>query len=186
MMQLLESPLQGCFEIQNRRFEDERGLFVKTFHKPTFEKLGLHTDFPEEYYSTSKKGVIRGMHFQLPPYDHVKVVYCTSGSVIDVVLDLRKGSETFGKHAVFELTAEKNNMVYIPKGMAHGFCALEDQTIMHYKQSTVYAPEYDAGILWSSIGVDWGGDKPILSERDQGFEVFENFESPFASGELYD
>jgi len=186
MMQLLESSLQGCFEIQNRRFEDERGLFVKTFHKPTFEKLGLHTDFPEEYYSTSKKGVIRGMHFQLPPHDHVKLVYCSSGSVMDVVVDLRKGSPTFGKYAVFEVTSEKNNMIYIPKGMAHGFCALKDQTIMHYKQSTVYSPEHDAGILWSSIDVDWGIDKPVLSERDQGFERFENFETPFTNEELYD
>jgi len=179
MMQLRESSLQGCFEIKTKRFEDERGLFVKTFHKPTFKKLGLHTDFPEEYYSTSKKGVIRGMHFQLPPHDHVKLVYCTSGSVMDVVVDLRKSSPTYGKHAVFELSPENANMIYIPKGMAHGFCALEDQTIMHYKQSTVYAPEYDAGLLWSSVGVESPVKNPILSDRDMSFSSIEQFESPF-------
>jgi len=180
MIKVIESSIQGCFEIQNRRFEDERGLFVKTFHQPTFEKLGLHTDFPEEYYSTSKKGVIRGMHFQLPPYDHVKMVYCTSGAVMDVVVDLRKGSATFGTHAVFELSSKKANMVYIPKGMAHGFCALEDDTMMHYKQSTVYAPDHDAGILWSSVGVDWAVEKPILSARDMRFDAFDMFDSPFS------
>jgi len=185
-MKLIKSPLNGCFEIKNKHFKDARGSFVKTFHQPTFESLGLHTDFPEEYYSISHRSVIRGMHFQLPPHDHIKLVYCTSGLVMDVVVDLRKSSATYGQHAVFELSPDKANMIYIPKGMAHGFCALKDQTIMHYKQSTIYAPEYDAGILWSSIGLDWGVDKPILSERDQGFEVFENFESPFTNGELYD
>jgi len=179
MMELIESPLQGCFEIQNRRLEDERGLFIKTFHKPTFERLGLHTDFPEEYYSISKKGVIRGMHFQLPPHDHVKLVYCSSGSVMDVVVDLRKGSPTFGKHAVFEVTSEKNNMVYIPKGMAHGFCALTKQAIMHYKVSTVYAPESDGGIRWDSFDMDWLVSDPIISERDKELPTLAKFISPF-------
>lgn len=180
MFKVIESRLQGCFEIQSRRFEDERGLFIKTFHQPTFERLGLHTDFPEEYYSISRKGVIRGMHFQLPPHDHVKIVYCTSGRVMDVVVDLRKGSPTFGGHVVFELTPQKANMVYIPKGMAHGFCAIEDNTIMHYKQSSVYAPDYDAGILWSSVGVDWPVEKPILSARDMSFDSLDAFDSPFS------
>jgi len=179
MMKLIESPLQGCFEIKTKRFEDEWGLFVKTFHKPMFEQFDLHTDFPEEYYSISHKNVIRGMHFQLPPHVHVKLVYCTSGSVMDVVVDLRKSSPTYGKHAVFELSPENANVIYIPKGMAHGFCALEEQTIMHYKQSTVYGPEYDAGLLWSSVGVEWSVKNPILSDRDKSFSSIEQFESPF-------
>lgn len=178
-MEIFESNIPGCYEVICNRFEDERGSFVKTFHKPTFEELGLHTEFVEEYYSVSKKNVIRGMHFQTPPEDHVKLVYCTSGHVMDVVVDLRKGSPTYGEHAIFDLDAEKHNMVYIPKGMAHGFCVLSEQATMVYKVSTVYASEYDQGIRWDSVGVDWKVNSPVVSERDQALPALRQFASPF-------
>jgi len=178
-MKVLECKIPGCFEIIPNIHRDNRGSFVKTFHAPTFRKLGLCSDFVEEYYSVSHQGVIRGMHFQLPPHDHVKVVYCTSGTVMDVVVDLRKGSPTFGKFAEFELSAEKGNMVYIPKGLAHGFCVLSESATMLYKVSTVYAPESDAGIKWDSIGLKWPFDNPVISSRDKEFISFTNFDSPF-------
>ncbi len=181
-MRLAESKIPGCYEVLCRRTEDKRGCFVKTFHEPAFQDGNLHTKFTEEYYSISRKYVIRGLHFQEPPYDHVKLVYCTSGTVMDVVVDLRKGSPTYGEHAVFELSRERCNMVYIPKGMAHGFCVLSDEATMLYKVSTVYAPDYDSGILWDSIGVEWPVDTPIVSDRDLGLQRFDEFSSPFLFG----
>jgi len=184
MIKIQETNLQGCFELQPKRLEDERGCFIKTFHVPTFKDLGLCTEFNEEYYSVSTKGVIRGMHFQLPPDDHVKLVYCTVGKVLDVVLDIRKGSPTYGKCEHFELNADKANMVYIPKGMAHGFCVLSDSATMLYKVSTVYSPKCDAGIRWDSIGFDWGQDAPTVSERDSNLQGMSEFDSPFVFKDL--
>ena len=175
----IETPLEGCFELQPIVRGDNRGSFVKTFHADAFAELGLDTDFKEEYYSTSIKNVLRGMHFQTPPADHVKLVCCTEGAVKDVVVDLRKNSPTFGKHCAFELTAEKANMLYIPKGFAHGFLTLSERATMLYKVTTVYSPENDKGILWSSCGIDWQCDAPILSARDQKHPPLAEFDSPF-------
>lgn len=166
-------------ELQPKAFGDARGRFVKVFHEQAFRDLGLHTDFAEEYYSVSHRNVIRGLHFQTPPHDHVKLVYCVQGEVLDVVLDLRVGSPTYGQHATFRLSAEKANSIYIPKGMAHGFCALSDEAIMVYKVSTVYAPHNDAGVRWDSAGIDWPTASPIISDRDAGFAGFGEFTSPF-------
>lgn len=175
-----ETAVAGCFELSLRTLEDERGLFVKTFHRPAFEEHGLETDWREEYYSVSRRGVLRGLHFQLPPHEHAKLVYCTSGAVLDAVLDLRVGSPTFGRHALFELSAEKANMIYIPKGLAHGFYAVSDMATMMYKVSTVYAPEADAGILWNSAGIPWPDSDPVISVRDRGFPGFQEFtDNPF-------
>lgn len=182
MFELTSSKLSGCFELQPKVFDDARGRFVKVFHEHTFAAHGLETNFAEEYYSISHKNVVRGMHFQLPPMDHVKVVYCVQGEVMDVVVDLRLGSPTYGQHAVFELSSTKANSVYIPKGMAHGFCARSDHTIMVYKVSTIYAPSQDAGILWNSLGVTWPIADANLSVRDQGFPTLAEFESPFHYG----
>jgi len=176
---LKSSKLAGCFELQPKAFDDARGRFVKVFHEEAFAAQGLETDFAEEYYSVSHKNVIRGMHFQLSPMDHVKMVYCVQGEVMDVVVDLRVGSPTYGQHAVFELSAAKANSIYIPKGMAHGFCARSDDAIIVYKVSTVYAPAQDAGILWNSLGVAWPTTDAILSVRDQSFPSFAQFKSPF-------
>jgi dTDP-4-dehydrorhamnose 3,5-epimerase len=179
MFELYPSALSGCIEIQPRVIQDLRGRFVKIFHAPIFQKLGLETDFVEEYYSVSKQGVIRGMHFQVPPYDHAKLVYCVQGEALDVVVDLRSGSPTCGKTAMFCLSATQGNMVYIPRGFAHGFCATSHDVTLVYKTTTVYEPSADSGIAWDSIGIDWPSENPILSERDRSFETFSNFNSPF-------
>lgn len=183
MFELKAAALTGCHEIQPRVFDDARGRFVKAFHKDAFASLGLHTDFAEEYYSHSRRGVIRGMHFQSPPADHVKLVYCVQGEVFDVVLDLRVGSPTFGRTATFHLSAAKGNLIYIPKGLAHGFCVTSETATLVYKVSTVYAPQQDSGVLWSSLDVDWPvsaqARAPVVSERDAGFLPLSQFTSPF-------
>ena len=179
MFKLSESFLTGCFYVQPRILEDSRGLFVKIFHHETFVRFGLNTNWQEEYYSTSKQGVLRGMHFQIPPHDHAKLVYCSTGEVMDVVVDLRKNSSTFGRAATFSISASKASMIYIPKGMAHGFYTISSTATMHYMVETAYASEYDSGILWSSVGVEWPVDNPLLSERDRAFLPLNKFQSPF-------
>jgi dTDP-4-dehydrorhamnose 3,5-epimerase len=178
-MDLLKTQINGCFELQPKIFDDLRGSFVKIFNEIEFDKLGLETIFKEQYYSISKKNVIRGMHFQLPPFDHVKLVSCLQGAVFDVVIDLRLGSPTYGQSQTFELTADKANSIYIPKGMAHGFCTLSDEAILMYNVSTEYEPEYDSGILWKSIDLSWPTQNAILSVRDNALVPFDKFISPF-------
>jgi dTDP-4-dehydrorhamnose 3,5-epimerase len=175
-----ETLIPGCYELQPNAFKDERGFFIKTFHRDVFEYNGLETNFVEEYYSFSHKGVLRGLHFQLPPMDHVKLVYCVYGRVLDVIVDLRVGSPTYGDFEIFELSDEQANMVYIPKGLAHGFYVLSESAIMMYKVSTVYSPEHDTGILWNSIGIPWPDEKPIISKRDSEFLAFKDFKSHFS------
>ena len=171
--------LTDCFELRTIQHRDRRGTFVKTYQKEIYVQLGLQTDFKEDFYSISKKNVIRGMHFQLPPFDQEKLVYCVQGLAIDVVTDLRKGSPTFGKSIQRELSVDLGNSIYIPKGFAHGFCALVEGTIIAYKVSTSHHPEADSGIHWNSIGVKWPVDNPILSSRDSSFVSFCEFVSPF-------
>jgi len=170
-----EMAIPGCFELAPRKMEDVRGCFVKTFHHAAFEAQGLETDWREEYYSVSHKGVLRGLHFQLPPHDHAKLVYCVSGAVFDAVLDMRIGSPAYGRYATLELSAAKANMLYIPKGLAHGFYTLSEDAIMMYKVSTVYAPAADAGVLWNSAGIPWPEKAPVISERDSSFPLFAEF-----------
>jgi len=179
MSELQSTGLAGCFEIRPNSFTDERGRFVKIFNSVAFSAHGLETKFEEDYYSISKKNVIRGLHFQLPPVDHVKIVYCVQGAVLDAVIDLRVGSPTYGQHKLFELNAIKANCLYIPKGMAHGFYSLCDNSIMVYKVSTIYSPIRDSGILWNSAGIAWPTSQAILSTRDQALQPFEHFVSPF-------
>ena len=178
-MKVMEAELPGCFELQPNVRGDARGCFVKTFHKTNFMKLQLPTEFKEEYYSVSRKGVLRGLHFQLPPMDHEKLVYCVVGKVLDVAVDLRKDSPTYGKYHLFTLDAEKGNMAYLPKGMAHGFYTLSETATMMYKVTSEYAPAQDSGILWNSVGIPWPDENPILSERDQKFVALKDFVSPF-------
>ncbi len=180
MFDLKPCKIAGCFELQPKALEDARGRFVKVFHEQAFAAQGLETRFVEEYYSVSHKNVIRGLHFQLPPFDHVKMVYCVQGEVLDAVVDLRVGSLTYGQFALFELSAAKANSVYIPSGLAHGFCVLSEQAIMIYKVSTIYSPAHDAGVLWNSVGIPWPTTEVILSARDRGFPALESFVSPFS------
>ena len=179
MFQIKKSKIDGCLEIFSRVQKDNRGSFVKVFHKPAFQKLGIESEFEEEYYSQSFKNVIRGLHFQLPPKDHDKIIFCINGSVLDVVVDLRKESPTYGKHHSFELNAKQANMIYIPKGMAHGFCSISESSTLVYKTSTVYDPKYDSGILWNSLDINWPTNDPIMSDRDKDFLDFSLFKSPF-------
>jgi dTDP-4-dehydrorhamnose 3,5-epimerase len=180
MFEILPSHIDGCFEINTKIHNDSRGKFVKTFHEDDFKRLGLETEFKEEYYSSSKKNVVRGMHFQIPPEDHIKLVYCVSGEVFDVVVDLRIGSPTYHKVASFNLSEIKGNMIYIPKGLAHGFYCTSNEATLLYKTSSIHNPAADKGILWSSIPADWPVyDEPIVSERDQGFPTIDSFISPF-------
>jgi len=179
MFTLNELSLPGCYEIQPRVFNDSRGRFVKVYHKDEYMAIGLESEFAEEYYSHSNQGVIRGMHFQTPPSDHVKLVYCVHGEVQDVVLDLRKGSPTYGQTTAVKLSAEQGNFIYIPKGCAHGFCVTSSIATLVYKVSTVYDPQNDTGVLWNSFGYKWPIMQPVISERDATFQPLTQFNSPF-------
>jgi dTDP-4-dehydrorhamnose 3,5-epimerase len=174
-----ETGLPGCYLVRPTRFEDQRGTFAKTFHAPSFAAAGLRVDWREDYYSSSRRGVLRGMHFQTLPAAHAKLVYCVAGAVRDAVLDLRQGSPSFGKHRSFELTEANAVGLYIPSGCAHGFLATSDNAIMYYKVTSVHAPEQDRGLLWDSFGCDWGVADPVVSRRDQRHPHFEGFVSPF-------
>lgn len=174
-MEIISTEISGVYIIKNRIFKDERGTFIKTFHKEEFKKNNLCDEFKESYFSVSQKNVIRGMHFQLPPNDHEKLVYVAKGKVLDVILDLRKESKTFGKSISIELSEENGYSIYIPKGLAHGFKSLEDNTIMVYNVTTVYNQESDYGILWNSFQFDWKAINPIMSERDKSFETLAEF-----------
>lgn len=175
----IATPLEGCFELQPIVRGDNRGSFIKTFHADSFAELGLADDWKEEYYSTSRKNVLRGLHFQTPPTDHVKFVYCPSGKVMDVAVDLRKNSATFGKHTTCILEGGKGNMMYLPRGFAHGFLTLSEWAIIVCKTTTVYSPEHDKGIRWDSCGIDWQCDAPILSDKDMNLPPLAEFDSPF-------
>lgn len=179
MFKLITTAIPGCVELQPRVHEDPRGRFVKTYHNRAFASLGLETELAEEYYSVSHRGVIRGLHFQVPPMDHAKIVYCVSGRVQDAVLDLRAGSPVYGHYALLELSASSGNILYVPRGVAHGFCVLSDTATLVYNVSSVYSPEHDGGIRWNSAGIPWAEANPSLSERDRAFPLFESFVSPF-------
>lgn len=178
-MEIKETGFAGCYELQPIVRKDTRGRFVKTFQQPIFREMNLVTDFAEEYYSVSVQNVIRGLHFQVPPADGEKVVYCVEGRIFDVVLDLRGNSKTYGKYFSCYLDCEFGNMLYIPRGMAHGFCVLSKQALMMYKVASLYAPLQDQGIRWDTAGIPWPVAHPILSERDQKFPPFQDFISPF-------
>lgn len=178
-MDVEATDIPGCFVLQARRLHDVRGSFVKTFHAERFEELGLRTDWREEYFSTSVAGVVRGMHFQTPPADHAKMVFCLIGSVLDVVVDLRRGSPAFGRATGFELSAENGRGLYIPTGCAHGFVSTSAESGMYYKVTSVHSPDHDAGIAWDSIDFAWPVEAPLLSERDRRHPRLFQFETPF-------
>jgi dTDP-4-dehydrorhamnose 3,5-epimerase len=179
VLALKETGLPGCLELQPRVFEDARGRFVKVFNRELFAAHGLETSFAEEYYSSSLPGVLRGLHFQTPPHHHAKLVYCVAGRVMDVAVDLRVGSPTYGRHALVELSMERGNAIYLPSGFAHGFYVPEGEATLVYNVTTGYAPESDAGIRWDSAGIEWPDAAPVVSERDAGFPSLAEFVSPF-------
>ncbi len=178
-MKIVATALAGVFVIQTDPRHDERGMFVKVFHQGIFLDHRLTTNFQESYYSTSKKDVVRGMHFQTPPADHAKLVYVTHGAILDVILDIRKGSPSFGQFISVELSDQNYHAIYVPSGFAHGFLSLQDDSCVTYMQTSMYAPEYDAGIRFDSFGMQWGVEQPILSPRDHAFPSFDQFTTPF-------
>lgn len=178
-IQVRDTNISGCYEITAPVFTDERGVLVKTFHSKTFIEQKFNSTFCESYYTISHTNVLRGLHFQNPPEDHVKVVYCVSGEIMDVVVDLRKGSSSYGKYEIFHLTQDKANMVYIPEGLAHGYYVKSGPAIMMYQVSKAYSPTHDSGIHWSSVKIPWPNTNPVISEKDKHLPDFADFKSPF-------
>lgn len=174
-----KTPIHGVYIIEQTISKDRRGSFVKNFQSSLFEKLDLECDFKESYYTKSHEDVIRGMHFQTPPHDHAKFITVISGTIIDVVLDIRKSSETYGAHFEIELSRENRKSLYIPRGMAHGFGVLSDMAIAYYQVTSEHTPEYDKGIHFGSFGFSWPIVNPVMSDRDGAFPIFDDFESPF-------
>jgi len=170
-----DTSIEGLFIIECKRHEDERGAFVKVFHKDIFEDNGLQTNFVESYYSVSKLNVIRGMHFQIPPKQCAKLVYVTKGKICDVVIDLRKNSKTSGRFFSMELSDTNNKMLYIPEGFAHGFKTLSGKAMVTYLQTGVYDAGCDSGVLWNSFGFDWQINGPVISQRDASFQTLNDF-----------
>ncbi len=178
MSKFQELEIAGVFLIDNFKASDERGIFIKTYHAKEFEEVNLEVNFKESFFTFSKQNVIRGLHFQTPPFDHEKLVYVSSGSIIDVILDLRKDSTTFGKVISVQLDAFGKSL-FIPKGCAHGFCTPHNDAIVHYNVTTMHNQQHDDGIHWQSIPFDWPIVNPIVSTRDQNFVSFAHFNSPF-------
>lgn len=180
-MKLVGELLGGVKVLKPFVFEDLRGNFVKPFHCDQLAELGIDFHLREEFFSTSAAGVLRGMHFQTPPHAHQKLIYCISGAVVDVLLDLRRESATYGEAVSIELSAKNRHVVYVPVGFAHGFYSMEDNSCLIYKTDAVHAPEYDCGIMWDSFGHQWprGHESAVISERDQSHLDLADFSSPF-------
>lgn len=178
-VELVETGIPGCHQLNFPCQSDLRGSFVKPFRESTFAQKGLATGFSEIFYTVSGPNVLRGMHIQLPPADHAKLVYCLTGKIMDVVLDVRRGSPTYGVHEVFELDASCHRGVYLPCGVAHGFYVLVPPATTAYLAGAEHSPGLDVGISWNSFGAPWPVDRPVLSPRDAALPRFEEFISPF-------
>lgn len=183
-MKILNTPIQDLKILEPRIFEDSRGQFVKTFTDEFFKLQGLDINIKETYYSISHKNVIRGMHFQIPPDEHIKLVYVPYGEIIDVVLDIRKNSPSYGKFFEIKLSAENRKVLIIPKGLAHGFKSLKNDTNVTYMQTSCYSPNNDKGINYNSFGFDWKCSNPKLSDRDLSFPSLNDFITPFIYTEI--
>ena len=178
-MKLTATSLSGLHRLEPLIHRDERGEFVKTYHRRVFSELGLNFNVAEEFFSTSGKGVLRGMHLQLPPVAHSKLVFCLHGSVLEVVVDLRCSSPTFGRAHAEDLNDQNRHALFIPPGFAHGFLTLSSAAVMYYLTDTEHAPAFDAGIHWNSFGFPWNVSAPVVSSRDQGLPILTDFFSPF-------
>ena len=174
-MEVKKTFIEGLLEIYPRIFKDERGFFLETFNKEAFEKAGIKNSFVQDNQSFSTKGVLRGLHYQKAPFAQAKLVSVISGKVLDVAVDLRKDSPTFGKHLTVVLDAARRNMLLVPEGFAHGFVALEE-SVFSYKCSNVYHKESEAGIIWNDkvLNIDWGFKNPLVSEKDLILPTFLN------------
>lgn len=171
-MKIIETEIQGLFIIEPDVYGDSRGYFFESFSKKRFEEqTGINVDFVQDNESRSTYGVVRGLHFQKPPHVQAKLVRVVSGRVLDVAVDMREGSPTYGKHVAVELSGENHRQVYIPKGFAHGFSVLSEEAVFQYKCDDYYAPETEGAVAWDDpdIAIDWRipADDMILSEKDK-------------------
>ena len=180
-MEIIKTKIPDLLIIKPAVFKDERGYFFESYSKGKFLNQGIDKNFVQDNESKSVKGVLRGLHFQKPPYSQGKLVRVMKGAVLDVAVDLRKSSPTYGKWASIELTEDNKFMYWIPPGFAHGFITLEDDTVFFYKCTNVYNKESEGSLRWNDpdLNIDWGLSNPILSEKDQVSPLFKGFESPF-------
>ena len=181
-MKFIPTKFSDAFLIEPKVFKDNRGFFLESFSKAWLDENGIDINFVQDNHSYSlEKGVLRGLHFQLPPKVQTKLVRVTKGSVFDVIVDFRDGSPTYGQWEGFELTAENFRMLLIPKGFAHAFCTLVPKTEFMYKVDEYYSPQHDSGIIWNDneLGINWPIKNPILSDKDKKLGSFKEFKSPF-------
>ena len=181
-MNIISTKIEGVYLIKPKIFNDDRGSFFESFNMKVFQKeTNQKINFVQDNQSVSSKNILRGLHFQKPPHAQAKLVRVIKGCVLDVVVDLRKKSKTYGKYILEELSEYNNHQLFLPKGMAHGFLTLEDNTIFTYKCSEFYCKDAEDSIIWNdnSIGIKWPGSKPLLSKKDQNAKKFSSFVSPF-------
>mgnify|MGYP006091876239 CR=1 FL=1 len=182
-MKFIETKISDLIIIEPKVFSDSRGYFFETYNKEKFDKNFGITNFVQDNESKSSKGVLRGFHFQKPPYDQAKLVRCIEGKILDIALDLRKQSKTYGKYEKVILSADNKKQFFIPRGFAHAFLVLSEAAIFSYKVDNIYAPKYDSGIAWNdqSLSVDWGLNESelILSEKDKNLPFLSKINSPF-------
>ena len=183
-MEVITTSIEGVLIIEHRIFEDSRGYFFESWSQKDFDELVRPVKFVQDNESMSTYGVMRGLHFQRPPFTQSKLVRCVKGAVLDVAVDIRKGSPTYGQHVAVELTEENHRQFFVPRGFAHGFAVLSETALFQYKCDNFYAPQADGGIniLDESLNIDWRipTDKAILSEKDTKHECLKDFESPFS------
>jgi len=184
-MKFIKTEISDVYIIEPSVFGDNRGYFLESFNLEKFEENVYPIKFVQDNESKSSKGVLRGLHFQKPPFDQAKLVRCIEGRVMDVAVDIRKGSPTYGKHVAIELTGENKRQLFVPRGFAHGFSVLSDTAVFAYKVDNRYAPEFDAGIRWNDkeLNIQWGMKdvEVMVSEKDAELPFFLEFKSPFTN-----
>lgn len=182
-MQVIKTPIEGLLVIEPRVFADSRGWFLETYNEQRYREAGIEASFVQDNQSCSSYGVVRGLHFQRPPYTQAKLVCCTQGRVLDVAVDLRKASATYGQWYAVELTEENHRQFFIPRGFAHGFSVLSEKAVFTYKCDNLYHPEADGGILLSDpdLAIDWQVPEylRILSDKDQHHPLLKDLDNPF-------
>ena len=180
-MEVIKTEIEGLLIIKPKVFEDSRGYFYESYNKRKLEEAGIDYDFVQDNQSLSSRGVLRGLHFQNPPHEQGKLIRVITGSVLDVALDIRKNSPTYGKWVSVELNAKNKLMFWVPPGFAHGFATLEDNTTFFYKCTGFYKLESEGGILWNDpeLAIDWKIADPLLSEKDKECPLFKELESKF-------
>ena len=181
ILKVEETHIEGLLVIKPTIFGDERGHFFESFREDVLLKAGVQEKFVQDNQSLSGKGILRGLHFQKDPYAQGKLVRVINGAVLDVAVDIRKGSKTYGEHYKIELSGENKTMFYIPAGFAHGFVTLTSDTVFCYKCTNYYHKDSEGSVRWDSpkLNIDWGVNSPVLSEKDLEAPLFSEFESPF-------